>query len=266
MGLGRTGKSDTTRVRSKVVALLVSLAALWAFAAYATTREGSNLLALNTLVNKVGVPSEGLTAALQTERRVSLLYLASDSPDLATALAESRTATDERAAVLREGIDDRDVRFVASDDLNAKLADVVNALDGLASTRAAIDSRQLPRSVAFDAYTDAIETVLRAYGSLVTLDDETIATLGRTLVKLSRAMELLHQEDALIAGAIATGDFNRDDHTRLVQLVGAQRFLFSEAAGELPDELRDEFQQLMTGPEFTRLALFEDQLDRKSVV
>lgn len=260
MRSGKTGKSGSTRVRAKVVALLVSLAALWAFAAYVTTREGTNLLALNTMVTKVGVPSEELTAALQAERRASVLYLADESRDAADTLAERRAATDEKAAALLDGIADRSVRLVASSDLEAKLADVASHLSGLAATRAAIDARQVAHPVAFDAYTEAIDAVFRAYGSLVTLDDQTIAALGRTLVKLSRALELLHQEDALIIGAIADGDFVDDEHTRFVELVGTQRFLFAEAVSELPTGLREELQQLLDGPEFRQLITAENQV------
>ncbi len=62
-------------MRTKVVALLVSLAALWAFAAFVTLREGLNLLWLTTLDDNVGAPSESLVQALQLERRLSLVYL-----------------------------------------------------------------------------------------------------------------------------------------------------------------------------------------------
>ncbi len=64
-----------SNVRTKVVALLVSLAALWAFAAFVTVREGLNLLWLTTLDENVGVPSESVVYALQQERRLSLIYL-----------------------------------------------------------------------------------------------------------------------------------------------------------------------------------------------
>ena len=41
--------SRSSHVRSKIVALLVSLVALWAFAAFVTGREGLNLLTVSDL-------------------------------------------------------------------------------------------------------------------------------------------------------------------------------------------------------------------------
>src|ERR1044071_725970 len=68
------GQARGTRLRSKVVALLLSLTALWGFAAFVTLREGLNLLWVSTLDPGVGRPTESLVAALQAERRLSVVY------------------------------------------------------------------------------------------------------------------------------------------------------------------------------------------------
>src|SRR5690606_42010830 len=66
-----------SRVREKVVAVLVSLAALWAFAAWVTVRDGLNLLGATTIDSGVTAPAEPLVADLQRERRLSAMRLAS---------------------------------------------------------------------------------------------------------------------------------------------------------------------------------------------
>src|SRR5262245_52681604 len=114
---GKSGKAGGTRVRSKVIALIVSLAALWAFAAYVTVREGTNLLALNTLANKVGLTGEALTVALQDERRASLLYIPAQTDANQQALAVARTNTDVMVADFQAGATDSGVQLVASDRL-----------------------------------------------------------------------------------------------------------------------------------------------------
>ena len=53
-------KSRSIHVRTKVVALLVSLVALWGFAAFVTARDGLNLLWVSTLDAKFGQPTDAL--------------------------------------------------------------------------------------------------------------------------------------------------------------------------------------------------------------
>ena len=52
--------------------LLVSLAALWAFAGYVTFREGLNMLWVTVKANEVGIPLSVLTDALEDERQLSV--------------------------------------------------------------------------------------------------------------------------------------------------------------------------------------------------
>src|SRR5215510_2654757 len=96
----RARKRRGTRLRTKVVALLVSMAALWAFAAFVTLREGLNLLWVTTLTEHVGKPTEALLAELQHERRLSVVYLASGPGDRAP-LVEQRARTDKALSAYR---------------------------------------------------------------------------------------------------------------------------------------------------------------------
>src|SRR5262245_3200099 len=88
--------SRSMRVRTKVVALLISLAALWAFAAYVTLREGLNLLWVSTLDQKVGRPTDALIIELQQERRLTLAYLGAGSAQRAPLVAQRERTDDAR--------------------------------------------------------------------------------------------------------------------------------------------------------------------------
>ena len=48
--------SGSTRLRTKVIALLASLVALWSFAAWVTVADGFNLLWVQTLDSQVAEP------------------------------------------------------------------------------------------------------------------------------------------------------------------------------------------------------------------
>ena len=61
----RMPRGSSANLRTKVVALLVSLTALWVFAAWVTLREGTNLLFAQALNSSVYEPSEPLLQGLQ---------------------------------------------------------------------------------------------------------------------------------------------------------------------------------------------------------
>lgn len=66
----------TSRLGTKIVAVLASLVALWAFAAFVTVSEGVNVVWFATLEQQVGKPTEAVVAAVQAERRASVATVA----------------------------------------------------------------------------------------------------------------------------------------------------------------------------------------------
>jgi hypothetical protein len=86
------------RLRTKIAALLVSLAALWAFAAWVTVREGVNLLWVSTLNESVAQPIDDVQPELQRERQLSMIRLGHPGPQQLAALAAQRTRTDKTMA------------------------------------------------------------------------------------------------------------------------------------------------------------------------
>jgi signal transduction histidine kinase len=253
-------KSRSSHVRTKVVALLASLIALWGFAAFVTLREGLNLLSVTTLDQNVGRPSESLVDALQQERRLSVVYLAIRGTDQRFAMTAQRARTDEASKAFRKLAGSSDTQSAASGALEQRIQDVFGQLDGLGRARDAIDAGSVDRAQAATTFTDVITAAFRIYGALSALDDQEIAKEGRTLIALSRAREILAQEDALIAGVLAAGRFAGDEQERFVQLAGAQRLLYDDAAVELPAVDRDRYQQFVAGPTFARFRAQESLL------
>lgn len=254
-------KSRSMRVRTKVVALLVSLIALWGFAAFVTADEGLNLLWVNTLDKKFGRPTDTLVVALQQERRLSAMHLGDDSQH--GALQAQRARTDEAVATFRELAQDTDVRLAASAQAEQRVAETFAQLDKLGATRQAVDAGSIGRERAVADFTDIINAGFRIYGSLATLDDPAVAKDGRTLVSLNRAREVFSQEDALLAGALVAGRITSTEHARFVELVGTQRYLLAEADAELPPGDHDRYQQLESGAAMTQVRTLEDLVIKK---
>jgi signal transduction histidine kinase len=105
-----------------------------------------------------------------------------------------------------------------------------------------------------------LDSIFYLYGSLAEFDDKEIAKDIRTLIALFRAREVLAQEDALLAGVLAEGEFSGTEHSEFVRLVGAQRLMHAVTAPELPSSDRAKYEQLVGGATFTRYRVLEDRV------
>ncbi|MFC7721901.1 nitrate- and nitrite sensing domain-containing protein [Nonomuraea recticatena] len=248
------------RLRTKVTALLLCLTALWAFAAWVTLGEGADLLRAATLNRGVADPGDALTVQLQQERRLSLVHLGQRGAGAKEALRIQRARTDAAAHAFTEQAGSTSVGLAASDTLDLRLRQVFRRIEGLKAARVSIDAGKVDRVRAATTYTEVIDSIYRAHDALAGVDDEQIAKDARTFAEMSRATEILSQEDALIAGALAAGGLTGAERGQFALIVGAQRFARAEAANELPQADRQRYDELVGGAAFTRLRQLEDQL------
>jgi signal transduction histidine kinase len=240
--------------------MLLSLAALWAFAAWVTLRDGLSLLWVSTIDSNASRPGVALVTELQRERRLSLIYLGSHGRQQGPALAAQRERTDKAHLSFRRMAGGSAISRAADDDLQSRIKQSFARLDGFQAARKNIDSRLVDRATAIRAFDDNIDTVFRIYGYAASLGDESTARDGRTLIGLTRAKEILSREDALLAGAMADGRFARGEQAQFVQLMGAQRLLHNEAAAELREADRRRYDQVVQSAEFARFRSLEDRV------
>ncbi|MFC6898825.1 nitrate- and nitrite sensing domain-containing protein [Nonomuraea dietziae] len=246
--------------------MLLSLAALWSFAAWVTLREGVNLLWVAQLDSSVVGPSEPLLVELQRERRASMIQLGERSPRSRKELQDQRQRADRTKAEFETSARAGIVEWAVDDLGEKRLADMFAKLDDLASIRQAVDAGRVTRIEASAAYADVIDSVYRMYGAMATLDDKTLAGDIRTLMALSKAREILAREDALLAGALAQGRLNAEEHEQFTRTVGAWHIVAEQAASELPDADRAAYDKLIKGRSFTRLHDLETLLARQGSV
>ncbi|GII83862.1 ATPase [Sphaerisporangium siamense] len=252
------------RVRTKVTALLLSLAALWAFAAWVTLREGLNLLWVSTLDTNVSQPAERLITELQRERLFTAAVQAEpSSPDQRrNALAPQRARTLEAGATFHRLVGDDGVRRAAGAVVIQRIEAADRSLQRLVPLRKKIDAGELDRHAAGDAFTQVIESIYNIYDGLAGLDDQDFARDTRTLVAMARAKELLSQENAFVVGALTSGGLGPNDRIKFTQLVGAQRYSLDGASADLPAAAHAAYERLAAGDTFGRLRALEDQLVR----
>jgi methyl-accepting chemotaxis protein len=254
--------SRSSRVRLKIVALLTSMTALWAFAAYVTVREGLNLLVVNT-VGSFGVTTSELVSALQDERRLSMVVLAGAGAQ--GDLVASRANTDELLAGWHDEAASGSLRFAASNELEDRIRQTEAALAQLGEVRANVDAGDISRREAATRFTFMIDNGFDMFASMASLDDQEIARQSRALVGLAQGRELLSQEDALLAGVLAAGQIGAQDIAEFTQLVGAQRFQFQAASADLAPEDLALFEQAASSTAVEGVRELEDLFIHRAV-
>ncbi|TMR11226.1 sensor histidine kinase [Nonomuraea turkmeniaca] len=253
-----------TRLRTKVTALLLSLAALWAFAAWVTLREGVNLLWVTQLNSSVVDPSVRVLEELQKERRLSVVELSDPTPSARRELENQHKQTDRMITAFRESAGAGVVGWAMDDEGARRLAEVFRRLDSIKQTRQSLDAGRLNRVQAMDAYAAVIDPFYNLYGTVATLDDKTIAKEIRALSALSRAREVLSREDALLTGVLTEGRLSPAEHAEFTQTVGAWHMVADQAASELHESDRIAYDKLIKGPSFVQLATLERQIAEQS--
>ncbi|MEU7000890.1 nitrate- and nitrite sensing domain-containing protein [Nonomuraea sp. NPDC046570] len=253
-----------SRLRTKVTALLLSLAALWSFAAWVTLREGVNLLWVTQLDASVVGPSEPVLVELQRERRIALVRLGDGSFGTRKELQTQRQNSDRVIADFETEAQAGIVDLAADEEGGKRLDAVFKGLASLKDLRKSVDAERLTRVQASDAYSEVIDSFYRMYASMATLDDKTVAKDVRTLLALNRAREVLSREDALLAGALAEGTLSLAEHAEFTQTVGAWHILADQAAAELPPGDKTAYDKMASGPAFTKLKVLETRLTEQA--
>jgi signal transduction histidine kinase len=252
--------SRSSHVRIKVAALLVSLVALWAFAAVVTLRAGLDLLWVGTLDQQLSRPTDNLVTALQQERRLSLVSLNDHTDQQHAALVTQRAQTDQARATFERLAKGFDVKVAESTTVASRVSDMFDRLKGLGEGRAAIDAGIVDRRSASATFTDVINAGFRIYNSLAILDDAQLAREAQTLVDLTKARELMSEEDALLNSMVSAGKYTPSDHAEFVQLVNSQRFLYATTAAELAPADAARYAQFTGDQQFTQFKTMEDNV------
>ncbi|NVI90812.1 nitrate- and nitrite sensing domain-containing protein, partial [Actinomadura sp. BRA 177] len=242
-----------------VTVSVVSLGVLWAFAASIALGEGLNLRHVKTVQDHYGYPSGALGSALQAERRLSMVYLGGRAEGDRASMESGRLVTDRQADLFRRLANDAGARGAAPEHTRTIADKIISELDGLPARRRAIDTGAIDRDRAFADYTALLGDVGALQGSLATLDNSEVAKDARNEASLTRAREVLAQEDALLAGALAAGRMTAAEHARFVKLVGTQRALYGYAAAELRSADQAYYQRVVAMPEYGRLRTLENR-------
>ncbi|TDC54899.1 HAMP domain-containing protein [Actinomadura sp. KC345] len=256
----RRGRRRPIRLRITALLLvpLVSLIALWAFAANITLGDAYDKYDFSTTYEKMGVPGLTLVSQLQAERSLSVVVLSTGNAGAEQKLGEQRRRVSALEAGFRQSALSPDARDAAEPETKRRLTVAIKALDTLPRLRADVDAGGVEALEVINSYSAVLDEVIKVFNGLVTVNDVAILTQGRALISIGNAHATMLREDSLVTAAMArNGRLTQAEHTAFVQWAAEGRRQFEAGLADLNDEIRGPLQQLAGTEEFKRFRAAE---------
>ena len=239
---------------------VVALMGLWTLDVSAAVTDATAFRDSYNSRDNVSLPCDRMVAALQTERRGSVVALAlGGDPTTVRAL---RTATDARITEFQKLSRNYRGEGISADITRDRIAGLSGAFDSLSLLRKRVDTGDITRAEVVSGYAGIISYAFTVYNAAAVSSDPLVERVIRTGVALRRSGELLHQENALLSGVTIAGRFADGEYRQLIEIVGAVRFQIPTSGATLPGPDQADFKSMLSGPAFTALRGAEDQLIR----
>ena len=268
LGRGANGAGRTARqrsIRSTITILLVipllSLIALWAYAAVSTVGGAIANKNDNTLNQLTGAPIAALAQALETERADTFVWQSARGHLPAAAMDKQRPLTDAAIGQFRDaeakaaGLQPAGNRPAAA----TLLAD----LGKVAQLRTEVDAGKIPALTAFQDYTTTVNAIDPFAGGMSNPDGSiALYSESQAVLQEGEAVSDIAEEASLVGGVMAGGDrMTPAEHTVFVQTVNDQRLL--AGLGDAPidwQESADVYAPVYASPVFKHFQSLEDAI------
>jgi signal transduction histidine kinase len=229
---------------------IVSLMALWAFAAVTTASNIGDLQRLKEVNSQLLTPLDAFTTALQAERAAALR----DSGG-AKALTAAQKRTDRAATALTDGIN---ATSADAGLLDAGLPGRITRLDKDLTALPSLRAAQVSSDTRYADYTAVIEHGFAVTGALTGLQRTQVTSEARVVLELARAREALAREDAVIGAARGGGTLTPKQYDVFVGAVATQRLLTRPAIADLRAADRATYTAILDGEDFRKLRAAEN--------
>ncbi|MEU7940623.1 sensor histidine kinase [Microbispora bryophytorum] len=237
---------------------MTALVVIWGFAAALTIEQGKQLLRIQKVYDNIVYPVGEAINELQSERFVSVSYLAWRTSALHTDLRVQRRKTDATAVLLtRLSEQARDETPAAMWD---RLQDLIRQLDRLDVLRGQVDDKRLTRLDVIEEYSSVVETAHQVYDRLMISPDIDIIEQTKALILITRSREMVSQQSALVLGAQASGRMTQDERDAFSGMVGKRRLLYQLGTSQLDAGLLKQYGTLNSTATYTSFLSLEDDV------
>jgi len=264
---GRAGQPAARQrsIRSTLTILLVipllSLIALWAYAATSTVGGAIAKRNTDTLNRLLGAPMQALNQQLDTERALTFAWQSSRGRMPRAGLDAQRGLTDKAIAAFRTGA-------AASTGLTSPAEKPVTAallakLNHLSQVRAQVDGGKIAPLAAFGAYNATVDAVY-PFASALANPDESIQLYqqSQAVIEEGEAAGAIGEEAALVGGALAGGGImSAPEHRVFMQTVDNQRLFERLGASPLDwQQSPDPYARLFGSPAYASFQALENKI------
>jgi signal transduction histidine kinase len=253
-------------IRSTLTVLLViplvSLIALWAYAASSTVGGAIGKRNSDTANKIIGAPTQALFQQLAQERADTFIWQSADGRQPRTQLDAQRKQTDAAVAGFRAAV--RAAAGVQTKVAQEGMTAMAQSLTQLPRIRAAADAGKVTPLAVFQDYNDIYNpSFALGHG---TLADPNMGVLlyeqGEGAADEGEALEYIGREAALVGGALVSGGrMSAAEHNLFVQFVGQQRLL--EQVGQSPgywQQNADPYLAVFSSPAYQAFKAMEDRI------
>jgi signal transduction histidine kinase len=236
---------------------LVSLVALWAFAASITVRGAISDHTYNTSVTALTTTIEPLTIELPAEREASYLWLIGGRRSSEASLLATRRLVDEAIPAARSALQGGSLFADSRSEINALFAQLAQ----LARIRAAIDSGAMSPPAAFEAYSGIMDAEFRFFKSSLQYRPSSLAEISIGTVDAAYVYELARREATLVDGALADrGQMSPSARQLFASSAANRSLLMNDVLVFLTPDLRAPYQSVVNSPEYQEYQAMEDRI------
>jgi len=222
---------------------LVSLLALWGFAASITVSSAISDHKYNTSATAIASGVRSLTVELPQERVQSYLWLLSGGTSSNASMLATRKAVDKGIPVARAALGAEQSQLSA-ESRSAQSA-LFNQIARLGKIRAAIDAGTMSPSAAFAAYSTIVDDLYSFFDSAIQDRGASLTGISVGAADSGYATEMAGREAALVGGAfLARGQMSPAVRQQFAASAANRHQLMNEALALMTPDLRAGFLNL----------------------
>ncbi|CAM5509805.1 sensor histidine kinase [Streptomyces aurantiogriseus] len=236
----------------------VTLAAMWGVTTIQMFSEGLRLREQTELSRATGALGTEATLALQQERSLSAVWLATPAGSRAP-LEAQRKKTD--AAVARLVARSDDIQRAPAR-VRDRMYSVVASVSSLEYYRGQVDDpTNITPAQALDQYTSIIDDQIHAFQELSQVDDGDLTSQAGPLVALEHAAELVSEEDLHLTLAGPKRRMDEKEWAAFAQTVNARRWLVEDQiVPSLTGSAKTQTERILQSRDWQTLESVEDRV------
>src|SRR6266566_8655318 len=238
---------------------LVSLLALWGFAASITVSNAVSDHQYNVSAAAIASGVRGLTIGLPQERAQSYLWLISGGTAPKASLLAARQIVDQGIPAVHNALSAQ--QGLLSAESRSELNTLFTELGQLRTTRAAIDSGAMTPAAAFNVYNNIIDHLFLYFDTSIQDRGASLTGISVGAADSGYAFEMTTREIALVGGALLDhGQMSETARTQFASSVANRRLLMNESLALMTPSLRAGYVSLENSPAYRQFQTMENQI------